>query len=379
MSGADDFDVICLSLEPWDEVWRRNQHMAAELLRLRPSMRLLFAGPPIDVTWSLRQGGWPGSSALRTIDEDGRLWVMAPRKWLPRRIWSNGDHSLVRQVLAAAQELRLNRPLLWINDSTYAPLLKMTSWPSVYDVTDDWLLAQGRPPEMERQRRNDADMLRDATEVVVCSPSLVDSRGRTRQVHLIPNGVDVDHLRSLTSRPVDLPTGRIVMYQGTLSEGRLDVDLCLRLCHGLVGRATLVFVGPNSLSRSSAQALGEAGAVILGGRPYADLPGYLQNADALVVPHRITPFTDSLDPIKAREFQAIGRPVVSTPVAGFRDLGPPIAIASRDEFVGAVVALVEKPPLAPGPGPLLSQPATWASRAVDFMKVLDAAVARCPV
>ena len=91
----------------------------------------LVAGPPIDVTWSLRQGGWPGSSALRTIDEDGRLWVMAPRKWLPRRIWSNGDHSLVRQVLAAAQELRLNRPLLWINDSTYAPLLKMTSWPSV--------------------------------------------------------------------------------------------------------------------------------------------------------------------------------------------------------------------------------------------------------
>jgi len=44
-----------------------------------------------------------------------------------------------------------------------------------------------------------------------------------------------------------------------------------------------------------------------------------------------------------------------------------------------VVALVEKPPMAPGPGPLLSQPTTWASRAVDFMKVLDAAVARCPV
>ena len=33
----------------------------------------------------------------------------------------------------------------------------------------------------------------------------------------------------------------------------------------------------------------------------------------------MTAFTDSLDPIKLYEYQAVGRPVVSTAVAGFRE------------------------------------------------------------
>ena len=227
MAPPVQFDIICCSLEPWDEVWRRNQHLTAELLRLRPTMRVLFVEPPIDLAWSLRQGRWPAASGLRSIGDSGRLWARAPRKWLPRRIWPNGDRSLVRQVMATSNRLGLDRPLLWINDSLYAPLAESTGWPSVYDVTDDWLLGAGGEREMERLRDNDARILRVATEVVVCSPALEDSRGRERSVHLVSNGVDVDHLRAPTVRPTDLPAGRIVLYQGTLVDGRLDVDLCV--------------------------------------------------------------------------------------------------------------------------------------------------------
>ncbi len=180
---------------------------------------------------------------------------------------------------------------------------------------------------------NDALALRDVDEVVVCSPALAESRGRRRPVHVITNGVDVDHLRSPTERPADLPPGRIVLYQGTLSDGRLDIGLCVSLARTLSGRATLVFLGPNSLSKAAESEVLEAGAVILGSRPYAAMPAYLQHADVLVVPHQVIPFTESLDPIKAREFQAVGRPVVATPVAGFRDLGPPSEVAEPDAFV----------------------------------------------
>ena len=55
---------------------------------------------------------------------------------------------------------------------------------------------------------------------------------------------------------------------------------------------------------------------LLGPRPYADVPGYLQHADVIVVPHRVDAFTESLDPIKAYECLAVARPVVATPVAG---------------------------------------------------------------
>jgi teichuronic acid biosynthesis glycosyltransferase TuaH len=375
---TEPFDVVCLSLEPWDDVWRRNQHLAAQLLRLRPSLRLLFAAVPVDVAWSLRQGRWPARSALQPVGGTGRLWTMAPRKWLPRRVWPSGDRSLGTQVLRDAHRLGLHRPVLWINDSTYAPLIERTGWPSVYDVTDDWLLVDTGSREQERQERNDATLLQAASEIVVCSPSLLASRGRHRPVHLISNGVDLDALRAPTSPPVDLPAGRTVVYQGTLSTDRLDIGLCVRLGRAIAGRASLVFVGPDSLSGPDHQALVDAGAVLLGPRPFRDMPAYLQHADLLVVPHAQTPFTESLDPIKAREFVAVGRKVVATPVAGFRDLDPPIITAAPDRFVEEVVAALDEAPVPPGPGPLVHQPLTWAVQAAAFLGVLDDAAGRAP-
>lgn len=373
MVPTEPYDVVCLSLEPWDDVWRRNQHLAAQLLGLRPSLRLLFAAVPVDVAWSLRQGRRPERSALRTVGDSGRLWTMAPRKWLPRRVWPSGDRSLGTQVLRATHRLELRRPVLWINDSTYAPLIERTGWPSVYDVTDDWLLVDAGTREQERQERNDATLLRTASEVVVCSPSLLASRGRHRPVHLIPNGVDLDALRASTERPVDLPAGRTIVYQGTLSTDRLDVGLCVRLARAVAGRASLVFVGPDSLTGPDHQALLDAGAVLLGPRPFRDMPAYLQHADLLVVPHAQTPFTESLDPIKAREFVAVGRKVVATPVAGFRDLDPPIVTAAPEGFVKVVVDALDEAPVPPGPGVLVHQPLTWAVQAAAFLAVLDAA------
>ncbi len=380
LPGAGRFDVICFSLEPWNEVWRRNQHIASELLGQRPDLRVLFIEPPVDLPWTLRQGHWPRRSPLRPVGDTGRLWVMAPDKWLPRRIRPGGDRARFASALASAAALGFDRPVLWVNDNTYAPLLEATAYPVVYDVTDDWTLAGGTAAATERERRNDAVMLRVASEVIVCSPALSDSRGRDRAVHLIPNGVDVDFQREPRARPDDLPGGPIVLYQGTLAAGRINLDLCRSLCAELGGRATLVLVGPNSLGREATRSLVDRGAVVLGGRPYASIPGYLQHADVLVVPHRIDPFTESLDPIKAREFQAVARPVVSTPVAGFRELGPPVVIADPADFVAAVLTVLRHPPMPPGPGPLVGRPATWAARAADFLAVLDAAAggARAP-
>jgi teichuronic acid biosynthesis glycosyltransferase TuaH len=366
-------DVVCCSLEPWDDVWRRNQFIATELIRQQPQLRLLFVELPVDVTWSLSQRQWPGGTGLRPIGASGRLWALRPRKWLPRRVWPRVDRSLHRQVLGATRELGFERPVLWINDSTYAGLVAATGWPSIYDVTDDWLLGRYPPAEILRQRSNDAAMVRDADEVVVCSPALARSRGRQRPLHLVANGVDTDHLRQPAARPDDLPPGAIVLYTGTLSEGRLDVELCLQLCSETAERARFVLVGPNSLSPSATRRLEQAGALFLGARPYEKIPAYLQHADVFVVPHAVTPFTESLDPIKAREVLAVGRPAVSTAVAGFRDLGPPVIVASRETFVAEVVAILERGPITPGPGPIEHPPISWADRASEFLEILAAA------
>src|SRR5207247_1608695 len=105
---------------------------------------------------------------------------------------------------------------------------------------------------------------------------------------------------------------------------------------------------------------------LLGPRPYRDVPGYLQHADVVIVPHKISPFTESLDPIKAYECLAIETPTVATPVAGFRDHAPALNIADRDGFVAHVAALLS----GSRPAGRGVEPPDWDERARAFEDAL---------
>lgn len=361
--------VVC-SLESWDEVWRRNQFLVQELLADRPDLRVLFVEPAFDVLHSVVNGRLPKiEPSVRQIGTSGRLWALRPVKLLPRVAGPWADRSLEAQVMRAASRLNFDSPVLWVNDSSYAGLLARTRWPALYDVTDDWLSAPCTPRECLRRRRREDVMLATSAEVVVCSSSLQTSREAVRSVRLIPNGVDVEHFRRPRPRPDDLPSGRVVLYLGTLHESRLDVTLCTRLAKGLGSSATFVLVGPDALSNESRSLLSsEPNIELLGSRPYADVPAYMAHTDVVVVPHLVNAFTESLDPIKAYEVMAAGRPAVATPVAGFRQLGPPVTVVQPNDFVRAVKNLLVDPQTTEPPPPGL---VSWADRAVEFLDVLD--------
>ena len=357
-------DIVVCSLDPWDDVWRRNQFLVDELLRRNPLMRVLFVEPAADVLFDLWRRRLPTRPRLRKLSADGRLRAFRPLKALPRRLGSMADQILLQQVLSATRLTRLDRPVLWINDVTYAPLIRRTGWPSVYDVTDDWLLAPSSHREVERLRRLDAVSLDEADEVIVCSPALATSRGERRPVSLIPNGVDAAHFRRGRPRPADLPEPPVAVYIGSLHEARLDVDLVVELARGLP-KLNIARVGPNSLETRARESLRRAGVIPLGPRPYEDIPAYLQHADVAIVPHVVSPFTDSLDPIKARECLVVGTPTVATPVAGFRELADMLTVVAAEAFVAAVSDVLEAPSRRPSIGA-----AAWSDRAEAFTAIL---------
>jgi teichuronic acid biosynthesis glycosyltransferase TuaH len=366
--GAPSGLVVC-SLEAWDEIWRRNQFLVDGLLRRNPGLRVLFVEPPHDLLQGLARGRLPRRPRLRAVAPTGRLWALQPVKPLPRRAGPWSDRAMWRQVRRAAARLGLRDPVLWVNDTTYGPLIARTGWASVYDVTDDWLLEQVPPHELARRHRLEAVTLRDAGEVVVCSPALAASRGAGRSTTLIPNGVDVGHFRRPRPRPADLPPSPTAVYVGSLHDERIDVELVVELATSLPDLSVLL-VGPDSLSGGSRRRLAACGKVrLLGPRPYELVPGYLQHADVVVVPHRVTPFTDSLDPIKAYECLAVGRPTVATQVAGFRDLGPPIVSVAREAFVARVEqALQTRAPV--GTVQVQLDGLAWEDRCLRFEAVL---------
>ena len=337
-------DLVVISLEAWDEVWRRNQHLISGLLRSDQTLRVLFVEPSADPLHDLRRRRRPARGhGLTPVGPTGRLWTLGLVKWLPRRMDATGDARFTRAVRRAAARLGFARPLLWINDPRSAHLSFATGWPTLYDITDDWAVADRSAADRARTLDGEARLLRDAAEVVVCSPELArrkrDARPSDRRpIELIPNAVDAAAYQVSRPRPRDLPTGRVALYAGTVHTDRFDVDLTARLAERLRDEAVVALVGPNLLDPSATSRLTDAGVVLLGVRPHDELIGYLQHADVLLVPHVVSEFTDSLDPIKLYEYQAAGRPVVSTAVAGFRDVDDPrVRVASGSEFVEAVV------------------------------------------
>lgn len=370
-------DLVVVSLEAWDQVWRRNQHLVSGLLEIDPQLRILFVEPATDPVHALRRGVRPRrGTGLRAVKPDrhrswrGQLWAFQPTKWLPRRLDGRADAKLARAVVRAASRLGMAEPLLWVNDPFGAEVLRRTRWTALYDITDDWLLADRLPQEVARVVEQESFLMQACREVVVCSSQLQRDKGTWRPVHLVPNAVDVRAYRQVRARPVDLPKGPVAMYVGTLHRDRLDVDLCERIAHRISGTGTLVFVGPVALDGSDRRRLEEAGAILLGARPSEDVPAYLQNAAVLTVPHVLTPFTESLDPIKAYEYQAAGRPVVSTSVPGFRDaVTGAVRIADAGKFPDAVKQLIQENPASN----LSPEVPDWSERVRDFLAILHQA------
>lgn len=369
-------DVVVASLECWDDVWRRNQHLVAGLLRMDPRVRVLFVEPSPDPLHAALSGRRPRSGrglrpgpTLPGVSRD-RLWLLESTKWLPRRVDAQVDRRVADRVVAAAMHLGLSEPVLWVNDPTAATLLERTGWPAFYDITDDWLAARRPDAEHARLVRRESYLLEHCREVVVCSPRLAEAKSADAPVTLIQNAVDTEPYRVEHPRPTDLPAGPVALYVGTVHRDRIDIELCVATAQALVALGRLVLVGPDLVDRQDRDRLTEAGIHLTGPRAFTEVPAYLQHADVLVVPHVVDEFTDSLDPIKVYEYRAARRPVVSTPVAGFREQAGRngVTVATGAEFARAV-----RGALAPDAVAVMTieDVPTWADRVAQLREVLD--------
>lgn len=365
--------LVVASLEAWDEVWRRNQYVIDGLLRADRELEVLFIEPAADPLFALSSGRRASRGrGLRSADGYGdRLRLYQPTKALPRRAGSIADRLVTAGIRRAVSRLGWRDGLLWVNDPGQSALVDVFGWPSLYDMTDDWVAADRGAREHERIVAGDAELMRRCDEVVVCSTGLSDLKGGERAVRLIPNAVDVDRYRRPHPRPSDLPDGPVALYVGTLHEDRLDVDLLVRTADA-IENATVMLLGPDALTPANSARLKAHPRILLAGaRARDDVPAYLQHAHVLIVPHLVDDFTESLDPLKLYEYLAVGRPTVSTPVAGFRDAAG-IVVAPPSRFASEVVTRLQNWT----PTELGVDVPDWRDRVAEFREVLDSLQAR---
>lgn len=343
-----------ISLEPWDQVWRRNQHLAAQLVGQGLISELLFVEPP-----AFGRGPWvsrpvqPGITAVRPVLR------------LPKRA---GGLALLGGTLR--RRLLGQIDVLWINDPVLGVHCLQPKLPAVHDVTDDWREFNA-PGRIRRRLVRAEDRLATRASTVVCSDVLrqrwADRYGVDAKV--IHNGVDTAAWSAVVPQLLEGAPPH-VGYIGTLHEERLDVSLLASLAR-CPDVGTLHLVGPDVLApKARARLVAEAKVRFTPAVHTDQVPAWTTAMDLLVSPHAVTPFTLSLDAIKSYEYMASGRPVVATPTSGFQHLTEwGVTLAEPADFVGAVGDALRARARTEARDP---QALDWALRAQEFAAQLAA-------
>jgi glycosyltransferase involved in cell wall biosynthesis len=227
-----------------------------------------------------------------------------------------------------------------------------TAWEVIRDL-DHGALVLNRSDLHSAFEEADQSLIRDlerqlvvhADAVMYTSHALMEAeqtcaRGR---VVFLDHGVDLEAFggREQRSEPVELstiPRPRIGFFGG-IDDYVVDLDLFERVARGLPD-AALVIVGDATCSMERFESLPNVH--WLGFRPYEEIPAYGAAFDVALMPWLRNDWIRYSNPIKLKEYLALGLPVVSTDFPEVRHYADVVAIADdEDSFVELVRAALD--------------------------------------
>lgn len=338
-SAASPPPLLVHSHLRWDFVWQRPQQMLARLAARAP---VYFVEEPVAVAEAR-------AHLVVTTPTPGVTRILPV---LPRGATSSGatssDHDLhlVAELLCqlfgpdGALAGGARGATQWFYSPMSAPVMlgrlaeHLRTGAVVYDCMDELRNFRYAPPDLGRREQQ---LLRRADLVLAGGHRLWQARARVHaNAHFIGCGVDVAHFAAgrEVARPTDLgPVDRPVMgYYGVIDE-RLDYELIDQLARAHP-EATVAMVGP--VVKVDPDALPAAENLRwLGARAYAELPAYSAAFAVCLMPFALNAATAYINPTKALEYMAAGRPVVSTAVPDVLHHFRPVARVghTRTEFV----------------------------------------------
>lgn len=338
--------IVCLAAARWSGMWARAQQF---MVRLAAQNRVLFVEPPVTLLAPLKQKEnlVLVTGAFRREGEN--LAVYRPPAQLPFGNLRRGVNRLNMRLLAGRVRRELARlgwspTLLWTYLPGHVDLLAWFNCPVLYDCADEHAAFPGLlDPRLVAAM--EAELLVRADVALASAVRLQQSGRRVREdVLLVPNAADVDHFARALDPECPVPgelagRGLVVGYTGAVSPW-LDLALLGKLADACP-ELTVALVGPVDCDVSSLAA--RPNVLILGHRPYRDLPAYLKAFEAALIPFVLNDLTKGVNPVKLYEYLAAGVPVVATALPEVLPFAPLVAVArSPEEFVAQVRAAVAR-------------------------------------
>jgi glycosyltransferase involved in cell wall biosynthesis len=240
----------------------------------------------------------------------------------------------------------IQSPVAWFMLPHLAPVVgRLGERLSVYYVTDDH--ASLPDVNVEAIRSMDEELTRKADFVFVASATLLaDKLKLNPNSRVSPHGVDFDHFARAQDVELEFPADvaalpRPVIGFFGLIERWIDLDLVHYLAQERP-QYSFVLVGRLAVPEEKVPRL--ANIHYLGKRPYDVLPSYGKSFDVAIIPYRLTQQVLHANPIKLREYLAMGKPVVSVSTPEIDKFADVVEIAhSREEFLQKLDMVLAQP------------------------------------
>jgi len=379
--GQRAFDgVICFGGEDW---WYHNRgHFDMRIMReLSAQVPVLYVNSIGMRTPAVREGRMFARRIARKLRSmkrgfvrvDERFGVVSPvvaPTGLGRVMTMP---TLPMQVRRAAARLGISRPLIWIACPTAAEIV--CGWPDaplVYQRTDRF--ERFVDVNAERVARYDEYLKARADLTVFCSSLLLAEEAEMcGHACLLGHGVDyqrfADAGAGLVDEPADmgeLPRPR-AGFIGSIDAHTFDPTLMCDVARRLPD-VQFPLIGGCTLPERWCD---EPNITMLGRRPYEQVHQYMAACDVLIMPWARNRWIEACNPVKLKEYLAIGRPVVSTSFPELKRFGDLVATADDAAgFAGAIRAALAAPPEDAARRRAAVRGETWSSKCAALLRRL---------
>jgi beta-glucosidase/6-phospho-beta-glucosidase/beta-galactosidase/glycosyltransferase involved in cell wall biosynthesis len=374
---TDKFGIVVFSHLRWGFVWQRPQQF---LSRFAKKHAVLFIEEPF---FDRHEGAEPELQFHRVMPN---VTVACPHlapSWNTNPELPNLLRRFAHQAIDQMNENgEFDKPILWY----YSPM--DASWSLghfenrgiVYDSMDELSQFTGAPPSLVANERR----LMQHSDVVFTGgyELFLKKKEQHHNVHFFGCGVEFDHFNQAqdpaTSIPpdIDFMNRPILGWFGVVDE-RVDYAMVGEMARmrpdwsfAMVG--PVVKVDPNLLPHSQ-------NLFWLGGRDYSVLPNYCRAFDINMMCFAINAATQFINPTKALEYLATGKPVISTPVKDvvtqYSDLVE--IVKTAEEFVAAADHALHNPDRARiQRGIERAQQCSWESTVRTMQDLIKQAVSK---
>ena len=271
-----------------------------------------------------------GKSILRGMKESGEgFWVYSPFTMPVHHIsWARPINEAVLryQIKRIMKKLSLNTPVVWVAcPSACDTAVKMKKERLIYQRTDryedDPHVDRDVILEYDRKLKKQADVT-----VYVNKTMYEQEKDECRKAFFLDHGVDYEMFANAEQDkdvPVEMADVKrpIIGYFGRVADHKLDVEFIHKIA-ALLPDCTFVFVG--YATQECREIFTKDNIKIISQQPYQRIPHYGKCFDVAILPWRVNKWTEAANPIKLKEYLALGKPVVCTPsfteLSGYLDV-----------------------------------------------------------